>query len=91
MIDLALREHNGPVTLAGSASGRRFLFHTSSSCLASCVATNWSKATRGPGWRYTLGRVAKEHHGRHIIAVDEPLDANPVRRQGKLPRRPAVA
>jgi hypothetical protein len=90
MIDLALRQHTGPVTLAGSASARRFPFPIWSSCSASCVAAISYPACAVPAaaiaWpsRWRAVSVADIIH-----AVDETAGCHQLRRQGQLRGRPA--
>ena len=64
MIDLALREHNGPVTLAGISQRQKLRRH------------QLVESTRGPGGGYSLARPSQDINVSSIIfAVDEPLDA----------------
>ncbi|HTN48788.1 MAG TPA: Fe-S cluster assembly transcriptional regulator IscR [Burkholderiaceae bacterium] len=76
MIDLALREHNGPVTLAGISQRQRISLSYLEQLFGKLRRHELVESTRGPGGGYTLGRVAKEITVADIIfAVDEPLDA----------------
>ena len=77
MIDLALREHSGPVALAAiSGSASRSRCPTSSSCSASCAGTSSSRARAGRAAATRLGRKSEDITVADIIvAVDEPIDA----------------
>ena len=76
MIDLALREHAGPVALAG-ISGRQSISLSYLEQLFGKLRRNaLVESVRGPGGGYTLGRAAMDITVADIIhAVDEPLDA----------------
>jgi DNA-binding IscR family transcriptional regulator len=41
MLDLAMREANGPVTWPASASAKAFPFPIWNSCSANCAVPNW--------------------------------------------------
>ena len=76
MIDLALREHNGPVTLAGISQRQRISLSYLEQLFGKLRRHQLVESTRGPGGGYTLGRPAKDVTVADIIfAVDEPLDA----------------
>jgi Rrf2 family iron-sulfur cluster assembly transcriptional regulator len=76
MIDLALREHNGPVTLAGISQRQKISLSYLEQLFGKLRRHELVESTRGPGGGYTLGRVAKDITVADIIfAVDEPLDA----------------
>jgi Rrf2 family iron-sulfur cluster assembly transcriptional regulator len=76
MIDLALREHNGPVTLAGISQRQKISLSYLEQLFGKLRRHELVESTRGPGGGYTLGRIAKEITVADIIfAVDEPLDA----------------
>jgi Rrf2 family iron-sulfur cluster assembly transcriptional regulator len=76
MIDLALREHNGPVTLAGISQRQKISLSYLEQLFGKLRRHELVESTRGPGGGYTLGRVAREITVADIIfAVDEPLDA----------------
>jgi Rrf2 family iron-sulfur cluster assembly transcriptional regulator len=76
MIDLALREHNGPVTLAGISQRQRISLSYLEQLFGKLRRHELVESTRGPGGGYTLGRPARETTVADIIfAVDEPLDA----------------
>ena len=76
MIDLALREHNGPVTLAGISQRQKISLSYLEQLFGKLRRHELVESTRGPGGGYTLGRVAKDVTVADVIfAVDEPLDA----------------
>ena len=76
MIDLALRQHNGPVTLAGISQRQRISLSYLEQLFGKLRLHQLVESTRGPGGGYTLGRPAKDVTVADIIfAVDEPLDA----------------
>ncbi len=76
MIDLALRQHNGPVTLAGISQRQRISLSYLEQLFGKLRRHQLVESTRGPGGGYTLGRPAKDLTVADIIfAVDEPLDA----------------
>ena len=77
MIDLALRENNGPGRAGGDQrSASRFRCPTWSSCSASCAATSWSRApaARAAAIR-SAARPTEITVADIIVAVDEPIDA----------------
>ena len=76
MIDLALREHAGPVSLAG-ISGRQSISLSYLEQLFGKLRRNaLVESVRGPGGGYRLGRGATQISVAEIIlAVDEPVDA----------------
>jgi len=76
MIDLALREHLGPVTLAGISQRQKISLSYLEQLFGKLRRQSLVESTRGPGGGYTLGRSAREISVADIIfAVDEPLDA----------------
>ncbi|HEX5639200.1 MAG TPA: Fe-S cluster assembly transcriptional regulator IscR [Burkholderiaceae bacterium] len=76
MIDLALRQHNGPVTLAGISQRQRISLSYLEQLFGKLRRHQLVESTRGPGGGYTLGRPAKDVTVADVIfAVDEPLDA----------------
>jgi Rrf2 family iron-sulfur cluster assembly transcriptional regulator len=76
MIDLGLRQHNGPVTLAGISQRQRISLSYLEQLFGKLRRHQLVESTRGPGGGYTLGRPAKDVTVADIIfAVDEPLDA----------------
>ena len=76
MIDLALRETHGPVTLAGISQRQKISLSYLEQLFGKLRRFNIVESTRGPGGGYTLARKAYEISVADIIvAVDEPLDA----------------
>ncbi|MFZ4063040.1 MAG: Fe-S cluster assembly transcription factor [Polynucleobacter sp.] len=76
MIDLALREAHGPVTLAGISQRQKISLSYLEQLFGKLRRFNIVESTRGPGGGYTLARKADEISVADIIiAVDEPLDA----------------
>ena len=76
MIDLALREAHGPVTLAGISQRQKISLSYLEQLFGKLRRFNIVESTRGPGGGYTLARSADAISVADIIvAVDEPLDA----------------
>ncbi len=76
MIDLALREHEGPVTLAGISERQRISLSYLEQLFGKLRRRELVKSVRGPGGGYFLGKAAAVVSVADIIvAVDEPLDA----------------
>jgi Rrf2 family iron-sulfur cluster assembly transcriptional regulator len=76
MIDLALRETHGPVTLAGISQRHKISLSSLEQLFGNLRRFNIVDSTRGPGGGYTLARKPEEISVADIIvAVDEPLDA----------------
>ena len=76
MIDLALRQHNGPVTLAGISQRQKISLSYLEQLFGKLRRHELVESTRGPGGGYTLARPMREVSVADIIfAVDEPLDA----------------
>jgi Rrf2 family iron-sulfur cluster assembly transcriptional regulator len=76
MIDLALREHEGPVTLAGIAERQSISLSYLEQLFGKLRRHKLVASVRGPGGGYTLALDADEVTVADIIvAVDEPLDA----------------
>ena len=76
MIDLALRQHNGPVTLAGISQRQKISLSYLEQLFGKLRRHDLVESTRGPGGGYSLARAAREISVSNIIfAVDEPLDA----------------
>ena len=76
MIDLAMRQHNGPVTLAGISQRQKISLSYLEQLFGKLRRHELVESTRGPGGGYTLGRTAADLTVADIIfAVDEPLDA----------------
>jgi Rrf2 family transcriptional regulator, iron-sulfur cluster assembly transcription factor len=76
MIDLALRQHNGPVTLAGISQRQKISLSYLEQLFGKLRRHELVESTRGPGGGYTLARGMRDVTVADIIfAVDEPLDA----------------
>ena len=76
MIDLALREHSGPVALAAISSRQQISLSYLEQLFGKLRRHRLVESTRGPGGGYSLGRAANEISIADIIlAVDEPIDA----------------
>ncbi len=76
MIDLALRQHNGPVTLAGISQRQKISLSYLEQLFGKLRRHELVESTRGPGGGYSLARPARDISVSNIIfAVDEPLDA----------------
>ena len=76
MIDLALRQNNGPVTLAAISQRQQISLSYLEQLFGKLRRHELVESTRGPGGGYTLGRKAAEITVADIIvSVDEPIDA----------------
>ena len=76
MIDLALREAHGPVTLAGISQRQKISLSYLEQLFGKLRRFNIVESTRGPGGGYTLAVKADQISVADIIvAVDETLDA----------------
>ena len=76
MIDLALRETHGPVTLAGISQRQKISLSYLEQLFGKLRRFNIVESTRGPGGGYTLGRKSSAITVADIIlSVDEPIDA----------------
>lgn len=76
MIDLAMRQTQGPVTLAGISQRQNISLSYLEQLFGKLRRFNIVDSTRGPGGGYTLARGGEEITVADIIvAVDEPLDA----------------
>ncbi len=76
MIDLAMRESHGPVTLAGISQRQHISLSYLEQLFGKLRRFNIVDSTRGPGGGYTLAKKSDEITVANIIvAVDEPLDA----------------
>jgi len=76
MIDLALRQNNGPVTLAAISQRQQISLSYLEQLFGKLRRHQLVESTRGPGGGYTLGRKADDITVADIIlSVDEPLDA----------------
>lgn len=76
MLDLALRQDNGPVTLSGVAERQRISLSYLEQLFGKLRRQELVASVRGPGGGYCLARDAHSISVAQIIAaVDEPLDA----------------
>ena len=76
MIDLALRQSNGPVTLAAISQRQQISLSYLEQLFGKLRRHELVESTRGPGGGYTLGRKADAITVADIIvSVDEPIDA----------------
>lgn len=83
MIDLAMRQHQGPVTLAGISQRQKISLSYLEQLFGKLRRHELVESTRGPGGGYSLARSMKEITVADVIfAVDEPLDATQCGGQG---------
>lgn len=76
MIDLALRQGSGPVTLAAISQRQQISLSYLEQLFGKLRRHELVESTRGPGGGYSLGRKAGDITVADIIlSVDEPLDA----------------
>ncbi len=76
MIDLALRQQSGPVTLAGISDRQNISLSYLEQLFGKLRRHKLVDSVRGPGGGYSLARLARTITVADIIfAVDEPLDA----------------
>jgi Rrf2 family iron-sulfur cluster assembly transcriptional regulator len=76
MIDLALRQDKGPVTLAGISQRQEISLSYLEQLFGKLRRHEIVESVRGPGGGYNLARKAEDVTVADIIiAVDEPLDA----------------
>ncbi len=76
MIDLALRQAGGPVTLAAISQRQQISLSYLEQLFGKLRRHDLVESTRGPGGGYTLGRKASDITVADIIvSVDEPIDA----------------
>jgi len=76
MIDLALRQHGGPVTLAGISERQKISLSYLEQLFGRLRRHTLVESVRGPGGGYCLARALETISVSDIIhAVDEPLDA----------------
>lgn len=76
MIDLGLRQNNGPVTLAAISQRQQISLSYLEQLFGKLRRHELVESTRGPGGGYTLGRKAADITVADIIvSVDEPIDA----------------
>lgn len=76
MIDLALRQQSGPVTLAAISQRQQISLSYLEQLFGKLRRNELVESTRGPGGGYSLGRKAEDITVADIIAaVDEAVDA----------------
>ncbi len=76
MIDLALRQGTGPVTLAAISQRQQISLSYLEQLFGKLRRNDLVESTRGPGGGYSLGRKAEDITVADIItSVDEPIDA----------------
>ncbi|HLR82529.1 MAG TPA: Fe-S cluster assembly transcription factor [Paenalcaligenes sp.] len=76
MIDLALRQHSGPVTLATISERQNISLSYLEQLFGKLRRHKLVDSTRGPGGGYSLARLARHITVADIIfAVDEPIDS----------------
>ena len=76
MIDLALRQNSGPVTLAAISQRQQISLSYLEQLFGKLRRNDLVESTRGPGGGYTLGRNPSDITVSEIImSVDEPIDA----------------
>jgi Rrf2 family transcriptional regulator, iron-sulfur cluster assembly transcription factor len=76
MIDLALRQNSGPVTLSAISQRQHISLSYLEQLFGKLRRNELVESTRGPGGGYTLGREARSITVADIISsVDEAMDA----------------
>ncbi|MBX6319421.1 Fe-S cluster assembly transcription factor [Pigmentiphaga sp.] len=76
MIDLALRQHSGPVTLSAISQRQNISLSYLEQLFGKLRRHELVESMRGPGGGYSLAKLARNVTVADIIfAVDEPLDA----------------
>ena len=76
MIDLGLRQSNGPVTLAAISQRQQISLSYLEQLFGKLRRHGLGESTRGPGGGYALARKASDITVADIIvSVDEPIDA----------------
>ncbi len=76
MIDLGMRQHRGPVTLAGISERQKISLSYLEQLFGRLRRHGIVDSVRGPGGGYTMARPMTEISVADIIrAVDEPIDA----------------
>ncbi len=76
MIDLAMRQHQGPVTLAGISQRQEISLSYLEQLFGKLRRHEIVESVRGPGGGYNLARRPEDITVADLIsAVDEPLDA----------------
>lgn len=76
MLDLALRQDKGPVTLSGISERQNISLSYLEQLFGKLRRADLVDSVRGPGGGYTLARASTDISVANIIvAVDEPVDA----------------
>src|SRR5438874_10888089 len=76
MVDLALRQNRGPVTLAAVSEGQHISLSYPEQLFGKLRRAKLVSSVRGPGGGYTLAQGPSQVTVADIVtAVDEPLDA----------------
>ncbi len=76
MVDLAMRSHNGPVTLAGISERQKISLSYLEQLFGKLRRQELVESVRGPGGGYRLAKPGNMVSIADIIvAVDEPIDA----------------
>jgi Rrf2 family transcriptional regulator, iron-sulfur cluster assembly transcription factor len=76
MVDLALRQNRGPVTLAAISERQHISLSYLEQLFGKLRRASLVSSTRGPGGGYNLAQQPASISVAHIVsAVDEPLDA----------------
>ncbi len=76
MVDVAMRQSRGPVTLAGISERQRISLSYLEQLFGKLRRRKLVNSVRGPGGGYNLAMAAQDISVAEIIvAVDEPLDA----------------
>src|SRR5690606_20107743 len=76
MIDLGLRQHSGPVTLAAISDRQNISLSYLEQLFGRLRRHELVNSVRGPGGGYLLARLARNITVADIVlAVDEPLDS----------------
>ena len=76
MIDLAMRDGQGPVTLAGISDRQKISLSYLEQLFGKLRRSGLVESMRGPGGGYSLARKSNDVSVADIIvAVDEPIDA----------------
>src|SRR5882762_4596079 len=85
MVDLALRQNRGPVTLAAISERQHISLSYLEQLFGKLRRAELVSSVRGPGGGYNLARGTQEISVADIVtAVDEPLDATQDRKSTRL-------
>jgi len=80
MIDIAMRDRQGPITLAAISQRQRISLSYLEQLFGKLRRHELVESTRGPGGGYSLARASQDISvADNIFAVDEPLDATQCR------------